>query len=112
LNTFSTQSSRRAKLHDGQTQQPGHLQCCSEGNGKQGHCTNANNHNDSETKDKIAVQPRPTHSKALEAISTIQSYVEDIDTSYAHTVKDVLAIFGWQTQVEGMKSARETKIYI
>ena len=41
----------------------------------------------------------------------IQSYVEDIDTPYACKVEDVLASFGWQTWVDGMKSAQETKIF-
>ena len=70
--------------------------------------TNTNDHNDSE--DEAAVRPRPTRCKALEAISVIQSYVEDIDSSYARKVEDVLATFGRQTRVEGMKTARETKI--
>ena len=71
---------------------------------------NANNPHDSETEDEDAMQPRPTRSQALEAISTIQSYVEDLDTPYARKVEDVLALFGRQTRVDGMRSTRETKI--
>ena len=73
--------------------------------------THANKCNDSDTEDEVAVWPRPTCSKTLEAVSMIQSYVGDIDTPYAHKVEDVLASFGWQTQVDGMKSAQETKIF-
>lgn len=51
-----------------------------------------------------------SYSKALEAISTIQSYVEDLDSPYACKVEDVLASFGQQTQVDGIRSACETKI--
>ena len=67
-----------------------------------------NDHNDSE--DEAAMWPQPTCSKALEAILVIQSYVEDIDSSYACKVKDMLATFGQQTHVEGMKTAWEAKI--
>ena len=71
----------------------------------------ADKRDDSDTEDEVAVRPQPTRSKTLEAISMIQSYVEDIDTPYARKVEDVLASFGRQTRVDGMKSARETKIF-
>ena len=73
--------------------------------------THADKRDDSDTEDEVAVRPQPTRSKTLEAISMIQSYVEDIDTPYARKVEDVLASFGRQTQLDGMKSAQETKIF-
>jgi hypothetical protein len=68
---------------------------------------NADNPDD---EDEVVVRPRPTRSKALEAISTIQGYVEDIDSPYARKVEDMLASFGRQTRVEGITAAQETKI--
>ena len=42
----------------------------------------ADKRDDSDTEDEVAVRPQPTRSKTLEAISMIQSYVEDIDGGF------------------------------
>ena len=62
------------------------------------------------TKDHEDIVPHPTHHEALAAVSTLQRYVQDIDTPYAQDFKPTLVSFGHQTWLNGFKIVQETKI--
>ena len=63
-----------------------------------------------DTKDHEDIVPHPTHHEALAAVSTLQRYVQDIDTPYAQDFKFTLVSFGHQTWLDGFKIVQETKI--
>lgn len=56
------------------------------------------------------ITPRPTRREALAAISSLQRYVQDIDTSYAREFETNLVSFGHQTRLGAFKAMQDTKI--
>ncbi|KAJ7577498.1 hypothetical protein C8J56DRAFT_1061156 [Mycena floridula] len=60
--------------------------------------------------DDAAVIIRPSRSEALKAVSTIQQFLSPVDEPFARKLEGLLASFGRQTRLEGMKMATDSEI--
>jgi hypothetical protein len=55
-------------------------------------------------------EPKPTRKEALQAVSTLQKYLADVDSSFARKPELGLATFGRETQLERSKALISTSI--
>ncbi|KAJ7910976.1 hypothetical protein B0H13DRAFT_1876158 [Mycena leptocephala] len=62
------------------------------------------NHDDS------SEDPKPTRKEALQAVSTLQKYLADVDGAFARKLEMGLATFGRETQLERSKTLVSTSI--
>ncbi|KAJ6506499.1 hypothetical protein C8R45DRAFT_1090189 [Mycena sanguinolenta] len=66
--------------------------------------------NGSDDHDTAALAPGPSRLQALEAALTLREYILDRDDEFARQMEVVLARFGRQTCLDGMKAMRETQM--
>ncbi|KAJ7813528.1 hypothetical protein B0H14DRAFT_2376751, partial [Mycena olivaceomarginata] len=55
-------------------------------------------------------EQKPTRKEALQAVSTLQKYLADVDSSFARNLELGLATFGRETQLERSKALVSTLI--
>ena len=56
------------------------------------------------------ILPRPSRMEALQAITTVQTYISMMNNPFARKLERLLASFGRQTRLEEMRSLWDTEI--